>query len=258
MSKVLAQFPKTSADTLIPLYQIERAVDRDIPAGSPIELGVDVARFGSDETVIMVRRGNRSHILKTLPMSDTMETAGAVIIAMRETGATLAKIDSVGIGAGVYDRLKEQKIPVIEMQSGASAKDKERFANSRAEWWWTLRDRFEQGTIAIDNDDTLISQLSSVKYKVNSKGQILIESKDEAKRRGVKSPDRADALMMLFAHGTTVRNPANEPTVDQCICEEAPQDDFGLGSGDLKGLFDDEEQRGGPLPEGTKVPGMFH
>ncbi len=197
-SKVLAQFPLSGADTLIPLHHIEAAIERTIEPGPPVELGVDVARFGSDETVIFCRYGNHARIHKVLPMSDTMETAGAVIQAIRETGATLAKIDSIGIGAGVFDRLNEQGIPVQEMQSGMAAKDKERFANARAEWWGELRTRFEEGEIDIPDDETLVSQLSAIRYKVNSRGQIQIESKDDMKRRGMASPDRADALMLVF------------------------------------------------------------
>lgn len=205
LSKVLAQFPSSGDNTLIPLYQIEQAIERSLNPSEPVQLGVDVARFGGDETVLMLRQGPKARIFKVLPMSDTMATAGEVIRAIRETGATLAKIDSVGVGAGTFDRLKEQKLPVVEMSSGTSATDKERYANARAEWWWTLRSRFESGDIDIPNDEALVTQLSGIRYKVTSKGQILIESKDEMKRRGVPSPDRADALMLVFGMSTRER-----------------------------------------------------
>jgi hypothetical protein len=84
------------------------------------------------------------------------------------------------------------------MQSGSSAQDKERFANARAEWWVGLRTRFESGDIDIPDDEELITQLAGIRYKINSRGQILIESKDDMKRRGISSPDRADALMLVF------------------------------------------------------------
>jgi hypothetical protein len=129
-----------------------------------------------------------------------MTTTGEVMAALRDTGASAAKIDAVGIGAGVYDRLREQNAPAIEMQSGAAASNSERFANARAEWWWGLRERFEAGDIDIEDDDDLTAQLASIKYKTNSRGQVLIESKDEMKKRGLSSPDRGDALMLAFAH----------------------------------------------------------
>jgi hypothetical protein len=198
-TKILAQFPSASADTLIPLHLIEAAVNRAVPFGQPRELGVDCARHGTDESVIMFRAGSVARIHQVIPTCSTMELAGFVIVALKETSSKIAKIDSVGIGAGVFDRLNEQGLPVQEMQSGSSARDTERFANARAEWWWGLRRRFEEGDICIDDDDLLVSQLSDIRFKVNSRGQILIESKEEMKRRGQVSPDRADALMFCFA-----------------------------------------------------------
>ena len=186
-------------------------------------LGADIARFGGDETVILSREGSRARVHKVLPQSDTMATSGEIIKAMRETGALVAKIDAVGIGAGVFDRLNEQGIPVEEMQSGAAAQDRERFANARAEWWWSLRTRFEAADIDIPDDETLISQLSGIRYKINSRGQILIESKDDMKRRGVSSPDRADALMLAFSEFDQSLNARFSPrTIDQCVRSEPP------------------------------------
>ena len=210
-SKVLAQFPSNGDNTLIPLRWIEAAVTRILDEGEPVQLGVDVARFGGDETVIMFRKGPTARILKVLPMSDTMQTAGEIIFSMRETRSSLAKIDSVGVGAGVYDRLKEQKIKVAEMQSGSAAQDKERYANARAEWWWSLRSRFESGDIAIPDDEELVSQLADIRYKINSRGQIQIESKEDMKRRGGSSPDRADALMLAFGLSEEERRPPGIP-----------------------------------------------
>jgi len=210
-SKVLAQFPSSGDNTLIPLHWIEAAVDRNLDATEPVELGVDVARFGGDETVIMLRQGSAARIWKVLPMSDTMTTAGEIIFAMRETGSTIAKIDSVGVGAGVFDRLNEQKISVVEMQSGSAAQNKERYGNARAEWWFALRSRFESGDITIPDDEALVTQLAGIRYKVNSRGQILIESKDDMKRRGLSSPDRADALMLTFGVNNADRNAMFSP-----------------------------------------------
>jgi len=198
-SRVLGQIPTIGDDTLIPLHWIETAVQRTLEPGTPDELGVDVARFGSDETVIMHRQGPVARLWKAIPMGDTMATAGEVRIALRETMASTAKIDAVGLGAGVYDRLTELKDPVEEMQSGAAASDPERFANTRAEWWWGLRTRFEEGDIDIEDDEDLVEQLANIKYRVNSRGQIIIESKEDMKKRGRKSPDRGDALMLAFA-----------------------------------------------------------
>lgn len=198
-ARVWGEFPTAGTDTLIPLHWIEAAVERILPPSDPDELGVDVARFGSDETVIVRRQGPVARVVKAFAQKDTMETSGEVRAALRETRATSAKIDAVGLGAGVYDRLHELKDPAVEMQSGAAAQDPERFANARAEWWWGLRERFETGDIDIENDEDLIAQLAAIKYKLNSRGQILIESKEDMKKRGLSSPDKGDALMLAFA-----------------------------------------------------------
>jgi len=198
-ARVWGEFPAAGTDALIPLHWIDAAVERTLEPVGPDELGVDVARFGTDETVLVHRCGPVARVHAAFSQKDTMATAGAVRAALRATRATSAKIDAVGIGAGVYDRLNELGEPVQEMQSGAAAQDSERFANARAEWWWGLRERFESGDIDIEDDEDLVAQLAGIKYKMTSRGQILIESKEDMKRRGLSSPDRGDALMLAFA-----------------------------------------------------------
>ncbi len=199
--RVLAKFPSQEPDTLIPLDWIDSAVRRNLRDDDPlpVELGVDVARFGTNETVVTLRTGNRAEIVKRFRHIDTMQTAGQVARLIQDCNAEVAKIDADGIGAGVYDRLKEQRFPVRAMHSGAKARDDTKFINTRAEWWWNLRSRFEEGTIDIEDDDDLISQLSNIKYKLNSQGRIQVESKEDMRKRGVESPDLADSLMLAFA-----------------------------------------------------------
>jgi hypothetical protein len=109
-------------------------------------------------------------------------------------------VDGVGVGGGVVDQLVEQGHEVLDMQSGAGAVDSEHYLNARAEWYWALRERFEQGDIDIDpDDDDLAAQLGAVKYKYTSRGQVQIESKDDMRKRKLPSPDRADALMLTAA-----------------------------------------------------------
>lgn len=230
-SKVLAQFPEQSDDTLIPLHWVEAAVGRDLAASGPTELGVDVARYGSDQSVIVKRKGPVVEILKTIQKSDLMELTGQVIQAIRSTGATMTKIDSVGIGAGVYDRLNEQDFTVLEMQAGGQSSDRDQFVNARAEWYWGLRERFDPITaaISIPDDDELISQLANIRYKINSRGQVLIESKDEMKKRGLKSPDKADAVMLVFAGRDYERG--DEPTPDEALGDLADIPDLGWHGG---------------------------
>jgi hypothetical protein len=199
-SRVLGRFPEASADALIPLSWVQAAQERSLEPGGPVVLGVDVARFGTDETVIYVRRGPVARLVHAGAQEDTMQTTGRVVRALAETGATRAQVDAVGIGAGVVDRLREMGKPVVEMQASEAASDPERFANRRAEWYWALRERFEAGEIDLDPaDEVLAAQLTAIKYRIDSRGRIVIESKDEMKRRGLPSPDRADALALAWA-----------------------------------------------------------
>jgi hypothetical protein len=99
-----------------------------------------------------------------------------------------------------WDRLAELELPVVPYNGGESPIDKERFVNARAEDFWTLRERFEQGEVDIDpDDDKLAAQLGSIKWGIDSRGRIKIESKDDMRKRGLPSPDRADAMAIALA-----------------------------------------------------------
>jgi len=205
-ARVVGQFPQQGSDTLISLAWIEAAQARDLPEGDPSELGVDVARFGDDETVIAHRRGPRVRLISVTSKEDTMETTGRVVAATRDQGVSAIKVDDVALGGGVTDRLRELGYPVVPVNVGEGASeptmsgDPERYANKRAELWWAVRERFRSGAIDIDpEDEELAAQLASLKYKYTSRGQIQIERKEDAKKRGISSPDRADALMYAFA-----------------------------------------------------------
>jgi hypothetical protein len=200
VAKVLGEFPEAGSDALIPLAWIERARERELRMTDPIELGVDIARFGDDETVIAARWGPVARALEAAHKQDTMTTAGRVVRALKQVGAAVAKVDVIGIGAGVVDRLAELRRPVLGLNSGAEAADREQFANARTEWYWGLRDRFEQEDVDLDpGDEDLAAQLAGLKYKITSRGQVQVETKKEARARGLPSPDRADAVMLAFA-----------------------------------------------------------
>lgn len=201
VSKVLGDFPEIGDDTLISPRWIEAAQARTLDPGPHTVLGVDVARFGSDRTILSLARGPVVRIVGDHAKLRTTETTGQVIAAKREHGAHEVRVDGVGVGAGVVDQLLQEGHDVVDMQSGAAAMNSEKFANARAEWWWGLRQRFEAGDIDLDpDDDELAAQLGTVKFKYTARGQVLIESKDDMRKRGLPSPDRADAVMLAKAH----------------------------------------------------------
>ena len=204
--RVLGDFPSESEDTLISLKIIENAVEGkdevpDAQDDQPVELGVDVARFGSDRTVICARQGDWVIEMESFTKKDTMETAGLVRQFVKRHSPSRVRVDAIGVGAGVVDRLKELGVPgVTGINVARRATNQEHFANLKAELYDGLRDRFQQGRVRIPNDQKLISELASIRYSFTSSGQIRIEDKDELRSRGKPSPDLADALMLAFAH----------------------------------------------------------
>ncbi len=197
--RVLGEFPRSEDEALIPLAWIEAAQSRELQATGAKHLAVDVARFGSDWTIIGLRQG--PVLLKLWPCKglDTMQVADRVeYLAYAEHPESIA-IDVVGPGAGVVDRLIQKEIAGIEpINSCHAAIDREQFANRRAELYFGLRERFFEGNITIPNDPLLVEELSAIRYIVTAGGRKQIESKEEIKRRLGRSPDRADMLAMLF------------------------------------------------------------
>ncbi|MEA2385547.1 MAG: hypothetical protein QOH72_5518 [Solirubrobacteraceae bacterium] len=209
-SKVRGLFPRVGADALIAPAWLRAAHERELPVDvlPPARLGVDVARSGSDRTVVAaVWPSGRIRVVHDAAGADTMQTAGHVLRLLRdepfgppERIPTTAAVDVIGLGAGVFDRLREQGANVVPFNSASRPHDPALFANRRAEAFWSLREALERGEVDLDpDDDALAAQLGSLRWKVNSRGRILIESKDEMRARGLPSPDRADGVSMAFA-----------------------------------------------------------
>ena len=208
-TRVLGDFPSQANDTLIALRDIESAVKRPHvvqPDDKPI-VGLDIARFGDDKTVIIVRHGMRVLHIEELRKSDLVNTTGRVITVADEFKVRHVMIDEVGIGAGVLDTLKQdKKFITTGINGGSRSDDPNKYGNLRAQIFDGLRQRFADGDISIPNDPELISQLASLTYRYNARGQLLLESKEIIKGHGRQSPDKADALAYAFAeHRATKR-----------------------------------------------------
>jgi len=203
-ARVLGNFPEQSDDALFSLAWLEAAKNREAGDGGEVWAGLDVAGPGESETVLCVRRGSTIVLLQAWSGSDPR---GAVVTALRPFQAQLKKlnVDSVGIGYYMAQHLRDQGFKLNEVNVGVPSRDTEKYFNLKAELYWGLRTRAEQGDLAGLADERSIGQLAGIRYGHNSRGQIVIESKDEARKRGVKSPDRAEAVMLAFAE---VRRPS--------------------------------------------------
>lgn len=203
-SRVKGNFPETGDNTLIPLAWVEAANARwiDMEEGQPREIGVDIARYGSDESVAAFRAGAKLVQMETWRKNDLMESSGRVRNLIKTSRAAATKVDAIGYGAGVVDRLKELKENVFGIEVSRAPQDPEKFYDLTTELWWALRDRLDpeaHDAIGLPDDEELLAQLSSRRYSFTSRGQIKIESKDDMKKRGLHSPDRADAVVLAFA-----------------------------------------------------------
>ena len=197
--RVEGKFPRAEADTFIHLEDVETARARRVTPRDtdPIIWGVDPARFGDDETALCKRHGNKITYIGGIRKRDTMEVAGWIANQAKKEKPHKIIVDEIGIGAGVYDRLRELKFPVVSCNVQHKPKNDQEYARVRDEIWGNTRGAIIDGLDLCD-DDELTGQLSSPKYKFDSAGRVVIESKDDMKKRGVDSPDRADALCMTF------------------------------------------------------------
>ena len=200
--RVQGEFPEAGENSLLARDKLATAQSLFVSVReTPCALAVDVARFGSDETAFALRRGDRIVWVKTVQGQDTMTTAKRALALYREAGASFLLVDETGVGGGVMDRINEERPRgLIGVQFGASPLegDEVQFVNLRAQMYWRLKVWIEAGKLALPADSLLIEQLASLRYDTNEMGRIRIESKDSMKKRGIGSPDRADAVAMLM------------------------------------------------------------
>ena len=167
-------------------------------------LAVDVARFGTDETVFNIIESRGVFIWEQIYLEawrdkSLMETVGKIVDIQRTFGVDAIVIDDTGMGGGVTDRLREFRLQVIPFLSGGKANQSDVYDNRRAEGFFKLQEMMNKGYLKIKPDQALMDQLLTIRYKFRSSGHKAIVSKDDMRKDGLKSPDRADALMMAVA-----------------------------------------------------------
>jgi len=199
-TRVLGCFPSQSDDALFGLMYLEKARDSDLKASptDKVVAGLDVAGPGEDETALVIRKG--PEILYSNAWA-TADPRGKVVTALNQYRSELSavNVDKLGIGWGMYTHLKELGFPVVAINITETSTDPEQFFNSRAEFCWGFRLRLQQGQVSGLLDEKTIGQLAGMRFKQNARGQTEIESKDAAFKRGVHSPDRAEAVLLAFA-----------------------------------------------------------
>ena len=222
--RVRGEFPMDEDDVYIPYKIIERACMCEPEPSGKISLGVDVARYGNDETVIAENVFSVVALVKTYRGKDLMWTVGEIVqraqYLHKKNGLAYVtvNIDDTGLGGGVTDRLREvisekhigwlsvnpvnaaSRVP--EEKTDNKGKEADEIiaapADMTAYMWKNMRDLMEAQKIKIDADNELVGQLSSRKYSITSNGKIKLESKDDMKKRGLDSPDRADAVALAL------------------------------------------------------------
>lgn len=215
---------------VIPAAWVKAAVGLELPRSGRKLGGYDVADEGSNKNVLIARQGATLFAVKAWQYLNTTQSAHKSVDIAEDLGIEVLNYDSVGVGAGVkgaYESMERQlKFKPVPINTGVSPSVRkwpdnqtsaEKFINLRAEAWWLLRLRFEKAyeykeqgirhpldeLISIPNEPELIAQLSQPRWFRTETGKIKIESKDEMRRRGVHSPDYADAAVMAFYEAAT-------------------------------------------------------
>jgi hypothetical protein len=201
--RIAAEFPSQADDAVVPLGDLHGAQGRELEPGLPLVLACDVARFGSDDTAVAVRRGNVLRVVASWNGRDTMQTTGEIVRLARELHRQherrpLIVVDDAGVGGGVVDRLRELgEFRVVPFLGAGAARDRREYPNARSQSWFDLAEALPQ--IDLDPDPELAADLLAPRYTLDSQGRRVVEPKSETKRRLRRSPDRADAVAMALS-----------------------------------------------------------
>ena len=199
--RVLGEFALHDDDVLISAELVDGAMQRDVVLNNtePLIYGVDVARFGDDRTVICKRQGSVVVGFKHWTGEDLMGTVGRIVHEASLDKPEEICVDSIGLGGGVADRLRELGHNVRDVNVSESSALNQQAARLRDELWMATKDWLDTRSVKLPKDDDLRAELTGPTYSFTSNGKIKVEGKSEMKRRGMRSPDLADALCLTFA-----------------------------------------------------------
>ena len=198
--RVLGEFPSAEPCGFFPLNLVEASARRwhDAPAAGDVQIGLDVARFGDDKTVFAIRHGDKLLALEEHQGYSVTQTAARAVTLCQDYQADSIHVDDTGVGGGVTDLLQQADLRthVVAVNFGGAGDD--HYANKTAVMAGNLKDRLLAGTAALPDDIELIAQLTTRKYGLTAAGKIILERKEDMKRRGLSSPDKADAVFLAF------------------------------------------------------------
>ncbi|GFK95995.1 hypothetical protein NNJEOMEG_03869 [Fundidesulfovibrio magnetotacticus] len=213
-------FDVASTDSLIPLSLVLEAMGRPVSyLHAPAVMGLDVGMsLAGDPSAIAVRRGGKVVHLEEFRLDDTLAIAGRARERFHDFRPEALLVDSVGWGAGVAHTLAGWGLPVTAVNVAESAAASERFNRRRDELWWKAREFFESRVTALDDSlplaGKLAAELSGPAYAVLPSGRLKVEGKDDLRRRGVPSPNLADAFILTMAHADRFR-PADDTLIQE-------------------------------------------
>lgn len=201
----LGEYQSQSSAQFISWELIKDAQQRPVRRGErPLLFGLDVARFGDDRSVLAIREGDSLTRTMIWEKLDTQQLAAFVLEIANTRKPDAIFVDGVGVGGGVVDRLRSLQLRVIEVNAGAKAGQERRYGNKRAEMWGRMKEWLGgRGTLS-EWDLDLAAELTGPTYHFDASNRIFLEKKEDMKKRGLKSPDIADALALTFAEPVAV------------------------------------------------------
>lgn len=185
-----------SDKNIIPVSYVIKAMNQEVPDDGAIEVGVDVARMGGDRTVFVMRKGMKEVKRVSFTKKRTTEVCDLLENFVDMNKECLIKIDDTGVGGGVTDEMIKRGYNVMAINFGSKATDSDKYPNLISEAWFYMQSIMED--ISIENNKDLLTELSNRQWKMDRQGRRAVESKDDYKKRGYRSPDEADATILCF------------------------------------------------------------
>lgn len=216
--RVLGEFPRASSTQFIAADIVDEAIRLRLDPNAYLHYqkvaGIDVARFGDDDTVFTTRQGPKLLDVTRHKGLNTMQVTAEMVSYFHKFRHDVVYVDGTGLGAGVVDRGRELGLPIVDVVVANKSSNPSKYLNVRSQLWGSMRDWLDNGA-DIPNDPDLRKQLLSMEYGYNSKMQVMLMSKKDLKKRNGFSPDLADSIALTFAEDTylTIRRGATSRQV---------------------------------------------